>query len=101
MYAQRNSVLDITKTGAPAFIGFGGPGSANTNNRTVQEVTFDWTQTFWKNPQYGSVFLVNQLSYISRSPWFVVAWRTQERPSDAGVCELALRFAVNSTSPLI
>ena len=71
MYAQRNAVLDITKTGAPAFIGFGGLNSANTNNRTIQEVTFDWNQTFWKNPQYGSVFLVNQLSYISRSPWFV------------------------------
>ena len=71
MYAQRNSVLDITKVGTPAFIGFGGPGSANTNNRTIQEVTFDWNQTFWKNPQYGSVFLVNQLSYISRSPWAV------------------------------
>ena len=25
MYAQRNSVVDITKAGAPAFIGFGGP----------------------------------------------------------------------------
>jgi len=71
MYAQRNFGLDLTKAGAPAFIGFGGPNSANSNNRTVQEVTFDWTQTFWKNPQYGSVFLVNQLSYISRSPWFV------------------------------
>jgi hypothetical protein len=70
-YAQRNSVLDITKTGTPAFIGFGGPGSALTNNRAIQEVTFDWNQTFWKNPQYGSVFLVNQLSYISRSPWNV------------------------------
>jgi hypothetical protein len=71
MYAQRNAVLDITKAGAPAFIGFGGPNSANNNNRVVQEATFDWTQTFWKNPQYGSVFLVNQLSYISRAPWFV------------------------------
>jgi hypothetical protein len=71
MYAQRNSVLDITKTGAPAFIGFGGPGSNVNNNRTIQEVTFDWTQTFWKNPQYGSVFLVDQLSYVSRSPWAV------------------------------
>ncbi|HWG40403.1 MAG TPA: hypothetical protein VN658_07635 [Candidatus Acidoferrales bacterium] len=73
MYAQRNSVLDITKTGTPAFIGFGGPGSLTTNNRAIQEVTFDWNQTFWKNPQYGSVFLVNQLSYISRSPWVVKA----------------------------
>jgi hypothetical protein len=73
MYAQRNFGLDLTKTGTPAFIGFGGPGSNVNNNRAIQEVTFDWNQTFWKNPQYGSVFLVNQLSYISRSPWSVPA----------------------------
>jgi len=92
MYAQRNSVLDITKTGPPAFIGFGGPNSANTNNRTVQEVTFDWNQTFWKNPQYGSVFLVNQLSYISRSPWFVPAGA----PKNAHLTQVfvSLRYAL-------
>jgi hypothetical protein len=92
MYAQRNSVLDITKAGAPAFIGFGGPGSANTNNRTVQEVTFDWTQTFWKNPQFGSVFLVNQLSYISRSPWVVPAGA----PKNAHLTQVfvSLRYAL-------
>jgi len=92
MYAQRNFGLDLTKAGAPAFIGFGGPNSANTNNRTVQEVTFDWTQTFWKNPQYGSVFLVNQLSYISRSPWFVPAGA----PKNAHVTQVfvSLRYAL-------
>ena len=92
MYAQRNFGLDLTKAGAPAFIGFGGPNSANTNNRTVQEVTFDWTQTFWKNPQYGSVFLVNQLSYISRSPWFVPAGA----PKNAHLTQVfvSLRYAL-------
>ena len=92
MYAQRNFGLDLTKAGAPAFIGFGGPNSANTNNRTVQEVTFDWTQTFWKSPQYGSVFLVNQLSYISRSPWFVPAGA----PKNAHLTQVfvSLRYAL-------
>jgi hypothetical protein len=92
MYAQRNTGLDLTKAGAPAFIGFGGPASANSNNRTVQEVTFDWTQTFWKNPQYGSVFLVNQLSYISRSPWFVPAGA----PKNAHLTQVfvSLRYAL-------
>jgi hypothetical protein len=92
MYAQRNFSVDLTKAGAPAFIGFGGPNSANTNNRTVQEVTFDWTQTFWKNPQYGSVFLVNQLSYISRSPWVVPAGA----PKNAHLTQVfvSLRYAL-------
>jgi hypothetical protein len=92
MYAQRNSVLDISKTGTPTFIGFGGPGSNVNNNRTIQEVTFDWNQTFWKNPQYGSVFMVNQLSYISRSPWFVGAGA----PKNAHLTQayVSLRYAL-------
>jgi hypothetical protein len=72
VYAQRNFALD-TSAGAKlnSFIGFGGPGSASTNNRAIQEPTFDWTQTFWSHPQYGAVVLVIQASYLTRSPWFV------------------------------
>jgi hypothetical protein len=78
MYAQRNFFPDITAAGAgpcagKPCIGFGGPNSANNNNRSVQEATIDWTQTFWKNPQYGAVLLVTQASYVTRSPWFVAA----------------------------
>lgn len=71
-YFQRNTFLD-TSTGAKpnTFIGFGGPGSANTNNRAIQQPTFDWTQTFWRNPQYGAIQLITQTSYLTRSPWFV------------------------------
>jgi hypothetical protein len=52
-------------------IGFGGTNSANTNNRAIQEGSFDWTQTFWKSPQYGAVLLVTQTAYVTRAPWFV------------------------------
>jgi len=71
-YFQRNFFLD-TSAGAKAntFVGFGGPGSSNSANRSIQEPTADWIITFWKNPQYGSFQLVNQVSYLTRSPWFV------------------------------
>jgi uncharacterized coiled-coil protein SlyX len=86
-YFQRNSFPDTTspltptpiscEPGAPAVgkpcIGFGGPNSNNVNNRAIQQGTFDWTQTFWKNPQYGAVLLVTQTSYVTRAPWFVAA----------------------------
>jgi hypothetical protein len=88
-YFQRNSFPDFTvapnAAGLRPNIGFGfnpvtGPtpalsfgGSANSSNRAIQEGTFDWTQTFWKSPQYGAVLLVTQTSYITRSPWFVAA----------------------------
>ncbi|HXB20363.1 MAG TPA: hypothetical protein VNV88_03220 [Candidatus Solibacter sp.] len=73
-YAQRNAFQDVTSPLViKPFVGFGGPNSPNSANRSVQEVTFDWTQTFWRNPQYGAVLLVTQASYLTRSPWFVAA----------------------------
>lgn len=72
-YYGRNTFQDITATTVvKPFIGFGGPGSATTNNRALQEGTLDLVHTFWKNPQYGSLVLINQASYVTRAPWFVV-----------------------------
>jgi type II secretory pathway pseudopilin PulG len=90
-YYQRNSFPDITSPvvlgptalvtcgalGTPLqnkpCVGFGGANSGATNNRAIQEATLDWTQTFWKNPQYGAVLLVTQTSYVTRAPWVVPA----------------------------
>jgi hypothetical protein len=89
MYAQRNFFPDFSvapnAAGLRPNIGFGFPnvlnaagtqvfaGSGNNNNRAIQEGTIDWTQTFWRNPQYGAVLLVTQVSYLTRAPWFVAA----------------------------
>jgi hypothetical protein len=73
-YFQRNFALDNTAGAKPnTFVGFGGPSSANNNNRALQEGTLGWIQTFWKNPQYGALQLITQASYVTRSPWFVAA----------------------------
>lgn len=73
-YFERNAFLDTSAGAKPnTFIGFGGPNSASTNNRSLQQPTFDWTQTFWRNPQFGALQLVTQTSYVTRSPWFVAA----------------------------
>ena len=74
IYAQRNSFPDVTSPLViKPIIGFGGINSPNSANRAIQEATIDWTQTFWKNPQYGAILLVTQASYVTRSPWFVPA----------------------------
>ncbi|HEV2963752.1 MAG TPA: hypothetical protein VG649_18135 [Candidatus Angelobacter sp.] len=70
-YFQRNAFIDTTNPLPGRFAGFGGPNSPNSANRTIQEGTLGWTQTFWKNPQYGAVQLMTQYSYLTRSPWFV------------------------------
>jgi hypothetical protein len=91
-YAQRNAFADISAAntavaiacgpGQPLLnkpcIGFGGTNSANTANRAIQEGSFDWTQTFWRNPQYGAVQLVTQTSYVTRAPWFVATVPTPQ-----------------------
>jgi hypothetical protein len=73
-YFRRNFFLD-TSTGAKpkTFAGYGGPGSSNAANRAIQEPTLDWITTFWKNPQYGTLQLITQFSYLTRSPWDVPA----------------------------
>jgi hypothetical protein len=87
VYYQRNSFNDLTAAAiatpiscAPGLaainrpcIGFGGANSANNNNRAVQEGSLVWTQTLWRNPQYGALLLINDASYSTRAPWFVAA----------------------------
>jgi hypothetical protein len=85
-YFQRNAFPDITA--APVSlrqctptgplqnqpcIGFGYLGSANNANRALQEPTAGWTFTMWKDPNYGALAFMTQVSYITRSPWFVAA----------------------------
>jgi hypothetical protein len=72
-YVGREVIFDPggSTVGHPAFVGYGYSGSSNGNNRTVQEITADWIQTFWKNPNYGSLSLINQYSYVFRDPWYV------------------------------
>ncbi|HXA83448.1 MAG TPA: hypothetical protein VNZ47_00130, partial [Candidatus Dormibacteraeota bacterium] len=71
---QRNFSLDNSAGAKPnTFVGFGGPGSSNAANRSIQEPTLDWVTTFWKNPQYGALQLMTQFSYLTRSPWVVQA----------------------------
>jgi Skp family chaperone for outer membrane proteins len=84
IYAARNAFPDITAANGASVscapgeaatlkpcIGFGGTNSSGTANRAIQEGSFDWTQTLWRNPQYGALQLVTQTSYLTRAPWFV------------------------------
>jgi hypothetical protein len=71
-YFGRNFFPDTTNTAHPGtIIGYGGPGSPNTNNRAIQQATFDWLQTLWKDRRYGALQTYVQYSYLTRAPWFV------------------------------
>jgi hypothetical protein len=64
-YFSRNTAIDATGK----VIGFGFNGS--TDNRNIQEITFDYQRTFWKNPNYGALTLMTQYSYLLRDPWTI------------------------------
>ncbi len=99
-YFGRNFFPDTTNTTAPGtIIGYGGPGSPNTNNRALQEITFDWLQTFWKSDMHGSLQYYTQYSYILRAPWFV----DPGAPKDAHLSMVyaGVRYVLPSTSGFI
>jgi hypothetical protein len=79
-YFQRNfGLLASTATPPPTCdgvsgftcIGFGFPGSANTNNKSFQEGTFGITKTIWGSPNHGKLQFITQSSWVERTPWSV------------------------------
>jgi hypothetical protein len=68
IYIGRNSALDANGT---SLIGYGYTGSANSQNRMINEVTFGFNQTIWRDPRYGALNFMGQYEWLERSPWFV------------------------------
>lgn len=81
-YFSRNAGL-LTSAASPApscdgvtgftCVGYGFAGSANTNNRAIQEATFGFTKTLWSSANFGKLQFVSQSSYATRAPWYVAA----------------------------
>jgi hypothetical protein len=80
-----------------AFIGYGYPKSANSQNRTIQEATFGFNQTFWKNPNYGALSFIFQYSYLFRNPWYVAAG--SPRDTHNNLLFLDLRYTLPGQAP--
>jgi hypothetical protein len=71
IYIGRDTAIDAGATAAR--IGYGYTTSANSQNRSIQELTFGFNQTFWASPRYGAVNLMGQYEYLMRDPWYVAA----------------------------
>ena len=96
-YFGRNFFPDTTNTTNPGtIIGFGGPGSPNTNNRLIQQITFDWLLTFWKSQRYGALQFYTQYSYLTRAPWFVAP--NDPRNAHLSMVYAGIRYVLPSTS---
>jgi hypothetical protein len=67
IFIGRNTTIDTN--GKP--VGFGYTGSANSQNRAIQEFTFGFNQTMWASPRYGAINFMGQYEYLTRAPWYV------------------------------
>ena len=72
-WSQMNLGQRYNKLSNGTYVGYGYPGSANSANKDIYEYTLANTYTFWKNPQYGALQLIGQVSYLAREPWYIAA----------------------------
>jgi hypothetical protein len=67
-YIGRDVAIDAN---GKSLVGYGFTGSANSQNRAINEITFGFNQTMWKNPRYGAINLMGQYEWLERDPWYV------------------------------
>jgi hypothetical protein len=82
----------ITNADGTVTAGYGYPNSGGTQNRYIQEITFDWIQTLWKNKNYGALSLINQYSYVFREPWSVTG--TAPRQAHDSIVYVDVRYTL-------
>ena len=92
-YIGRGTVLDLN--GKP--VGYGFPGSPNSNNRTIQEATAGFQYTFWKDPKWGALQFFAQYAYLFREPWFAAPGAPRQAHSN--MTFLNLRYAFPGKAP--
>ena len=95
VYIGRNTALDTNGK----LIGYGFTGSANSQNRIIQEATFGINQTLWKHAKYGALIFMGQYSYLTRSPWYVASGA----PANASINMLFfnLRYSLPGSAPTL
>jgi hypothetical protein len=96
VYIRKNYVVDPAAAKL-AYVGYGYPGSGNSNNRIVQEPTFGLTQTFWRDPKWGAIQLMLQYSYVTRSPWALAAGSPSN--AHANIIYANLRYQLPGSAP--
>ena len=67
IYIDKDVAIDAN--GKP--VGYGYIGSANSQNKAIQEITFGFNETVWANPRYGAINLIGQYEYLTRNPWYI------------------------------
>jgi hypothetical protein len=67
IYIGRNVAIDTNGS----LVGYGYKGSSNSQNRAINEITFGFNQTVWRDPRYGAFNIMGQYEWLERDPWYV------------------------------
>ena len=96
IYIGRDSAYDAS---GKTLIGYGYTGSANSQNKAIQEATFGFNQTIWKDPKFGAINFMGQYSYLTRDPWYVAIGA----PKNAHQSQIYfnLRYTLPGSAPAI
>jgi hypothetical protein len=87
-WVNRGVVLDLDGKD----VGYGFPGSPNTNNRTIQEANAGFQYTFWRDPKWGALQFFGQYSYLFREPWWVAVGAPGQAHSNMVFLDLRYLF---------
>ena len=63
------------------------------DGQTINEITFGFNQTMWRNPRYGAINVMGQYEWLQRSPWLAVA------PAPKATHDNTIYFNVRYTLP--
>ena len=96
VYAGRNTALDADGV---SRIGYGYGGSPNSQNRSIQELTFGWTYTMWRDAKYGALQYMAQYAYFFRNPWYVAP--NAPKNAHQSAIWFNLRYVLPGSAPTI
>jgi hypothetical protein len=65
----------------------------------IQEVTFGFNQTLWKNPRYGAVNFMGQYMYEERAPWYYGLNQAGGKGTQASTVYFNLRYSLPGSMP--
>jgi hypothetical protein len=95
IYITRNVALDTNGS----YIGYGYPGSPNSQNRSTQELTIGWNQILFRDPRYGALSTFLDYAYFWRNPWFLAPGAPKNAHQSAVWFDL--RYTLPGAAPAI
>ena len=95
LYIDKDTALDTTGS----LIGYGYRGSANSQNRAIQEFTIGYVHTIWKDAKWGALSMITQYEWATRDPWYVALGAPKNAKDDTVYVDF--RYTLPGAAPTI